>query len=87
MLGHHKTYDGKGGYPLEFDNLNSKYKSAIDLISISDSIDAATDVLGRNYANGKNFYSLLDELNVCQKRYPLYKNTYHNHTIIIKEKI
>jgi len=62
MLGHHKTYDGKGGYPLEFDNLNSKYKSAIDLISISDSIDAATDVLGRNYANGKNFYSLLDEL-------------------------
>ena len=62
MLGHHKTYDGKGGYPFEFDNLKSKYKSAIDLISISDSIDAATDVLGRNYANGKNFYTLLDEL-------------------------
>ena len=62
MIGHHKTYDGKGGYPTEFDNLKSKYKSAIDLISISDSIDAATDVLGRNYANGKTFLALLDEL-------------------------
>ncbi len=62
MLGHHKTYDGLGGYPSDFDNLNSKYKIAIDLISIADSIDAATDILGRNYTTGKNFYTLLDEL-------------------------
>ena len=63
MIGHHRTYDGKGGYPMEFDNVNSPYKSAIDLISIADSIDAATDILGRNYANGKDFYTLLNELN------------------------
>ena len=62
MLGHHKTFDGKGGYPMEFDNTKSKYKSAIDLISISDSIDAATDILGRNYTVGKTFSMLLNEL-------------------------
>lgn len=63
MLGHHRTYDGKGGYPLEFNNLESKYKSAIDLISIADSTDAATDILGRNYTVGKSFDVLLKELN------------------------
>ena len=62
MLGHHKYYDGKKGYPVDFDNVNSKYKSVIDLISIADSIDAATDILGRNYTVGKSFDTLLKEL-------------------------
>ena len=62
MLGHHKYYDGTKGYPTDFDNLSSKYKIAIDLITIADSIDAATDILGRNYTTGKNFYTLLEEL-------------------------
>ena len=62
MEGHHKSYDGLSGYPKDFDNVNSKYKIAIDLISIADSIDAATDVLGRNYTNGKNFKELAKEL-------------------------
>ena len=63
MLGHHKSYDGMSGYPDNFNNIASLYKSAIDLISISDSIDAATDILGRNYTKGKSFYTLLSELN------------------------
>ncbi len=75
MLGHHRTYDGKGGYPLDFDNLSSKYKIAIDLIAIADSIDAATDILGRNYTTGKNFYTLLEELKE-------YKGTRYNPEII-----
>lgn len=62
MLGHHKYYDGKAGYPMEFDNVNSKYKIAIDLITIADSIDAATDIYGRNYTKGKTFNELLHEL-------------------------
>ena len=62
MIGHHKTYDGNGGYPSDFDNTKSKYKIAIDLITIADTIDAATDVLGRNYASGKSFKKVLDEL-------------------------
>ena len=75
MLGHHKTYDGKGGYPDDFDNTQSKYKIAIDLISIADSIDAATDILGRNYTVGKDFYTLLDELIE-------YKGTRYNPRIV-----
>ena len=75
MLGHHRTYDGKGGYPMEFDNLNSPYKSAIDLITIADSIDAATDILGRNYTSGKDFYTLLEELNQ-------FKGTRYNPRIV-----
>jgi len=75
MLGHHKTYDGKGGYPDDFDNSQSKYKIAIDLISIADSIDAATDILGRNYTVGKDFYTLLDEL-------IKYKGTRYNPRIV-----
>lgn len=35
----------------------------------------------------EKYKSLLDELNVCQKRYPLYKNIYYNHIKLIKEKI
>lgn len=62
IRGHHKTYDGKGGYPYDFDNTASPYRILIDLISISDSTDAATDTLGRNYAAGKNFKRLLGEL-------------------------
>ena len=62
MQGHHKSYDGKYGYPFDFDNTKSDYKIIIDLVSIADSIDAATDVLGRNYASGKNFNAVLNEL-------------------------
>jgi response regulator RpfG family c-di-GMP phosphodiesterase len=62
MIGHHKAYDGKDGYPSDFDNTKSKYKIAIDLITIADTIDAATDVLGRNYTSGKSFKKVLDEL-------------------------
>ena len=75
MIGHHKSYDWKSGYPDDFDNINSPYKSAIDLVSISDSIDAATDILGRNYTEGKDFYHLLNELNE-------YKNTRYNPFIV-----
>lgn len=62
IRGHHKTYDGKGGYPYSFDNTASPYRILIDLISISDSTDAATDILGRNYTPGKDFLRLLGEL-------------------------
>lgn len=62
IRGHHKTYDGKGGYPADFDNTASAYRILIDLISICDATDAATDITGRNYAPGKDFHRLLGEL-------------------------
>ena len=62
VAGHHKYYDGKHGYPVDFDNTESPVKIVIDIISIADSIDAGTDNLGRNYAAGKEFSHLLQEL-------------------------
>lgn len=62
ILGHHKSYDGKSGYPDNFDNVRSPYRFIIDLISICDSTDAATDIIGRNYTKGKTFAKLLEEL-------------------------
>ncbi len=62
IRGHHKSYDGKLGYPEDFDNTASPYRFLIDLITISDSTDAATDILGRNYTEGKDFNRLLGEL-------------------------
>ncbi|MGN1148613.1 MAG: HD-GYP domain-containing protein, partial [Lachnospiraceae bacterium] len=62
MMGHHRSYDGRNGYPDDFDNTASPNRILIDIITISDCIDAATDVLGRNYATGKNFSVLAEEL-------------------------
>src|SRR5574344_934215 len=62
VRGHHKSFDGQRGYPSSFDNTKSPYKILIDLITMCDSIDAATDMLGRNYAKGKSFSVLLEEL-------------------------
>lgn len=62
ILGHHKYYDGTIGYPEEFDNLHCLHKPVVDLISICDSMDAATDILGRNYTTGKTFEQLMEEL-------------------------
>lgn len=60
-LGHHKFYDGSYGYPNDFDNTASPIKIFIDIITLCDCIDAATDYLGRNYAVGKDFYMVLQE--------------------------
>lgn len=63
ILGHHKFYDGKGGYPASFDNTKSPYRPIIDLITICDCIDAATDCYGRNYKFVKSLEEVLAELN------------------------
>ncbi len=60
-LGHHRSYDGKSGYPPYFDITSSKYRILIDLLRICDCMDAATDILGRNYSNGKDFDAVLKE--------------------------
>ncbi|MBR5712829.1 MAG: hypothetical protein IKX54_04460 [Lachnospiraceae bacterium] len=60
-LGHHRSYDGKSGYPMYFDNRKSKFRILIDLLTICDCMDAATDVFGRNYTKGKTFESVIAE--------------------------
>ena len=60
-IGHHKWYNGKGGYPESFDNVSSPYRILIDLLTICDCTDAATDYFGRNYRNSKKFRQVLTE--------------------------
>ena len=60
-LGHHKWYNGKGGYPMSFDNTASPWRSCIDLVTICDCLDAATDNLGRNYRKNKTMQQVLEE--------------------------
>ncbi len=61
--GHHIWYDGKkGGYPGDFDPARSPQKTLIDIVTIADSMDAATDSVGRSYRNGKTFEEFEKEL-------------------------
>lgn len=60
-FGHHKWYNGKGGYPTWFDNTKSPLRILIDILTICDCLDAATDNLGRNYHNSKRFKTVLGE--------------------------
>lgn len=62
ILGHHRSYDGRFGYPEGFDITKSKDRFFIDLISICDAIDAATDGMGRAYTHAKSLEALLDEM-------------------------
>ncbi len=66
IAGHHKSYDGTFGYPKEFDNTVSPLRTFIDLITLADCMDAATDFLGRNYHTAKSVDNLVDEF-IAQK--------------------
>ena len=59
--GHHKFYNGKGGYPADFDNTASPERITIDLITLCDCLDAATDCYGRNYHHAKTVEQVLAE--------------------------
>ncbi len=59
--GHHKWYNGKGGYPDNFDNTTSPYRIMIDIITLSDCMQAATERIGRNYKNQKTLENVMGE--------------------------
>ena len=61
ILGHHKWYNGKGGYPADFDNTRSPYRLLIDILTQSDCLQAATERIGRNYKNPKTFNTVINE--------------------------
>ena len=60
-LGHHKWYNGMGGYPEGFDNTQSKMRFMIDVITLSDCMQAATERVGRNYKGEKTFDTVMAE--------------------------
>ena len=70
ILGHHKHYDNSGGYPESFDIGKSTYRVMIDIIAVADSIDAATDDIGKMYADAKTLETVCAEIKAeAGKRY------------------
>jgi len=59
-LYHHVWHNGKGGYPT-VDVYETPNRPFVDILSIADSIDAATDRIGRPYAPDKTLDSLIEE--------------------------
>lgn len=60
-LGHHLWYDGTKGYPMSFNIVESPVRLMIDIVTICDCLEAATDAVGRNYNPLKIFQTLMDE--------------------------
>ena len=61
-LYHHCYYNGKGGYPNDVPSCPPEIKGIVDALSVADSLDAATDDIGRCYNLAKPFRTLLEEL-------------------------
>lgn len=59
-LGHHKWYDGDG-YPAKFKNRKSPYFPLICVVTLCDCLDAATENIGRNYHQPRDFETLMKE--------------------------
>lgn len=55
---HHRYYNSEGGY---MDYQHTKNKPLVNILSVADSIDAATDTIGRPYARRKTFEDLICE--------------------------
>lgn len=50
-----------GGYPAWFDNTKSPVRIMIDIVTLSDCMQAATERVGRNYKGEKNFETVMGE--------------------------
>jgi len=62
IAGHHKWHNNKGGYLEYFDRNESKFGIIIDMVTVADSIDAATDTVGRSYAAGLTLEQIATEV-------------------------
>lgn len=69
-LYHHCFYDGRGGYPGGLPPCPKEIKGIVDALTVADSLDAATDNIGRCYNLAKPFRTLVGELQAqCGSRY------------------
>lgn len=69
ILCHHKFFNDKGGYPSKVKTSTFEFKAFLDILTICDTIDTATDYRGRNYAAKKTFDEVLVELKELKNRY------------------
>lgn len=61
-LRHHRSWDERGGYPAQCPPCPPEARLALDVVTVADSMDAATDDVGRSYAEAKSFDALVGEL-------------------------
>ena len=61
-LHHHRFYNESGGYPDVCPPCQPQYKPAVDLISVCDCIEAATDNIGRCYTAPKTLRGIIDNM-------------------------
>lgn len=67
--GHHKGVDAVSGYPQNLAQPSSKEHLFTCIVTISDSLDAATDAYGRSYAYPKTFSAVLQEMKENDRHY------------------
>ncbi len=61
-LYHHISADGQRGYPFNIPPLPESLRPMVDILVVADTLDAATDNVGRSYAQAKTLDDLLGEL-------------------------
>lgn len=61
-LRHHLFYNQHGGYLDPHAACPEPVRRLVDIVTVCDSLDAATDNVGRSYANAKTFTMLVNEL-------------------------
>lgn len=61
-LYHHCFYNGRGGYPREVPPCPQDIKGIVDVLTVADALDAATDNIGRCYNRAKPLRTLVGEL-------------------------
>ena len=62
IFGHHKYFNNSGGYPTDFDIDSSRNRIMIDIISVADSIDAATDDIIKTHDKAKSLDTVCEEI-------------------------
>ena len=60
-LFHHRFYDETGGYPKDYGSCRPEMKPIVDILNVTDSLDAATDNIGRCYTTAKSLETLIEE--------------------------
>lgn len=61
-LYHHCFYNGRGGYPRDVPPCPQNIKGIVDVLTVADALDAATDDIGRCYNRAKPLRTLVGEL-------------------------
>lgn len=61
-LYHHCFYNGQGGYPRGVPPCPQNIKGIVDVLTVADALDAATDNIGRCYNRAKPLRTLVGEL-------------------------